>query len=734
MDLDSTPIAPPVLSETIVVKPDNQNNITKQNGNKQINFFIPDYVRYFLPSQSFLQSNVRMTGRGLPIPSPSAAFHSFWNTITCRDGLTNSHILDELQQYNTLVSQMYTTMKTDQLNNQRLMFEGFQPNDSYTNNLYWQLKSGGTTWANNNSVAGAPTTGINSSVVESKAVQISTTLKTDLLSTDQFVPVNVLGGLNMQLQQEDYRRTLEFTTGSLGTASNKGVCCGKYNLTDGVGCATIGTVGDGFVDGNVYQLRVGSATGAVCGYVIARATTSPGPLTSVDWFCTSNSAVAPPTHSTGALTIVAPAGGTNAVVTMTANNIPLGNLLVGSLDAPYFVDVAVGDPTSCLGSITSTNGLLFGNGTLRDPFRTLNPISNASSGLNGSVQAPTDNNPFVVGDYLKVAKTDGSDTANLGYITGFTKSDLDNTTSGTAMMRIYFQPDFALVTGLGNNKAVSALGGNKTGAAPGAYTFVAGYGLYIEPVHRINGLTPAHITAVSYSPDLISQAKLKIDFTISDLEYHVKRVDMDKRIDDNDMALSRGSGYAFDLNSVTTSLNNVTNIVGPTNQAIALPNIKRGLGILSIPLNQDAQFSVDKKSLVGDPTGNDVGSGIQLQQGMTNYQYNLGTIIGRQPYRAVPVEKYSFKNPLIQTGAVSELIKANDSFGFSTSCLQALGMNFAIGRALARPGQFFDIMSAGSIQLLANYENVSSGNKLFCHFIKHLRRINISGSGIMIEN
>ena len=306
------------------------------------------------------------------------------------------------------------------------------------------------------------------------------------------------------------------------------------------------------------------------------------------------------------------------------------------------------------------------------------------------------------------------------------------------MCRVYFQPDIPpITTGLGNNVAVSGLGPAPAVAGQSIHTYnfnTDGYVIYLEQVHRISGLTPAHISAVTYSPNLITNAQSRIDFTISDLEYHVKRVDMDKRIDDNDMALSRGSGYAFDLNSVTTSLNNVTNIVGPTNQAIALPNIKRALGILSIPLNQSEQFGVQYKSLVGDPTGNPVASGVALQQGMTNYQYNLGTIIGRQPYRAVPVEKYSFKNPLIQTGAVSELIKANDSFGFSTSCLQALGMNFAIGRALARPGQFFDIMSAGSIQLLANYENVSSGNKLFCHFIKHLRRINISGSGIMIEN
>ncbi len=39
MDLNDEPIAPPIISESIVVKPENQNNITKSNGNKNISFF-----------------------------------------------------------------------------------------------------------------------------------------------------------------------------------------------------------------------------------------------------------------------------------------------------------------------------------------------------------------------------------------------------------------------------------------------------------------------------------------------------------------------------------------------------------------------------------------------------------------------------------------------------------------------------------------------------------------------
>lgn len=740
MNLDDAPTAPPVISETLVIKPNNQNNITRTNGNKQILIEVPDYVRYFLPSQSFFQADVTMTGRGNPIPSSSAGFHSFWRRITCRDGRTNANILDEIDYYNTYASQLYTTMKTDQINNDRLMFQGLQPTDSYTDNLYWEMQQTNT-WASTTNCAGANVSGINDINSVAKSVQISTPLQTELLSTDDFVPVNVLGGLNMELQIEDYRRALEYTHGNSGVENGFGMCPGKLDITNGVDCCDVvgGVVGDGFNDGRIYQLRVGSATGLVCGYVIVNTVNgaTDKKLATVDWYCTSTDPVCPPTYATGTLTIVAPAGGANATVRIKADTIPYGNLRRGSQDAPYFIDLATGTPTECLGTQTSTNNAFWGDGTLRDPFRTLNPITNANAGLSANNQQPVNNLPFSVGDRLFVSVSNNGDEKQLGLVTGFSISDTTNTVAGTGVCRVYFSPNAVVIpSGLSNDAVVpTGAGANGVGSTY-AYNFATnGYQLYVKEVDRLNGVpTQANINAPSYSPRLITNSTLKIDFTISDLEYHVKRVMMDASIDNNDMSLANGAGYKFDLNSTATTLVNVTNVLGPTQQLIALPNIRRGLGILSIPLNQNDQFSISKKSLVGDPRGSPVASNIALQQGMTNYQYNLGSLVGRQPYRPVDVRKYSFKNPLIQTGAVTELIKANDSFGFNTSCLQALGMNFALGRALARPGQFFDIVQAGNIELLANYENVASANKLFCHFVRHLRRVNISKMGIMIQN
>ncbi len=78
-DLDTTPISNPVASENIVIKPEFQTDITSNFGNKNVEFFFPDFIEYFLPSQSYLQANVLMQGRGMPVLTPSPAFHSFIN-------------------------------------------------------------------------------------------------------------------------------------------------------------------------------------------------------------------------------------------------------------------------------------------------------------------------------------------------------------------------------------------------------------------------------------------------------------------------------------------------------------------------------------------------------------------------------------------------------------------------------------------------------------------------------
>ncbi len=744
MDLNDTPIAPPVISESIVVKPENQNNITKSNGNKNIAFFLPDYIRYFLPNQSYFQGNVLMTGRGRPIPSPTAAFHSFWRKITARDGQTNSHILQETDYYNTLVGQQYTYQKTDQLNNQRLMFEGLQPNDSYDNNLYWQ-QQGGTTWAATDDCAAnaPPTTTSTSQAPTAKELQFSTTLKTDLLNSDKFIPLNVLGGLHLQMEVEDFRRSLEYTTGSLAMGNANKMCPGSLKVLGNVagGFTVAGASAAGVVTaGNVYALHRGAtAAGDVIGFVTAIGINVN--VAGLSWYC-SASGFCPPDENTPAFCLVDDAGTTISGLVVEPNTIFAG---VGRAqkNAPYYVDIGVATPIDSLGVANpSALAQAYGNGTLRQPFRVVNPQAQTNTGIADTNCVPINNNPFTIGDRLIIEFNDNTSRHALGYVCGFSKSS-SNATSGSKFLRVYYMPDCVMMGAITNgNPPTGGAPENGTGVPAVTYDFNApvGYGLSVFSSDRINGATPTNIVPsdIVSCPDLVSQAGAKVDFTISDLQYSVKRVMMDPRVDESDMAQARGSGYNLDIEATTTSLVNVVNVLGPTNQNIAIPNIKRALGVLSVPLNQNTQFDITAKSLNGDPTGNEnlasAATPLPVQKGMDNYQYDLGSMIGRQPYRPVLTEKYSFNNPLIQTQAVAELIKANESFGYQTSNLSGLGLNFAVGRAFARVGQYFDLMSSGNLQLLANYENTASGNKLFTHFIKHLRRVSVSGSGISIQN
>jgi len=62
-------------------------------------------------------------------------------------------------------------------------------------------------------------------------------------------------------------------------------------------------------------------------------------------------------------------------------------------------------------------------------------------------------------------------------------------------------------------------------------------------------------------------------------------------------------------------------------------------------------------------------------------------------------------------------------------------MNFSVPRAFSRPGMYYNLIKAGSLSLQTENGSVPLlGSKLFVHFINHLRSINISKNGIVIQN
>lgn len=754
-DLDSRPLSEPVASETIVIKPNIQNTITESMGNKNIDFFFPDYLGYFLPSQSYISMVIEMQGRGLPIPSNSAGFHSLFNTIRSYDG-TNSNLLSEMVQYNTAVAQTYTYSNTDALQNSRIMFEGLQAIDCYDNNLYWELEDKWSAQAFN-----FENTGILSFAPTPKKTQINSTLKTFLLSTEKFVNLAVMNGMRTSLQVEDYRRSLEFTSGQKGVQSgNKydtGMCPMQHGIRDSTATSVFTQTTDGatYQDNHVYPLLSGVN---VVGYVNVGSTTGGVPdVTKLTFVCgakTGSGNFLPPTEDNGVLNVGTIGGGGPTEISkvmqvqVAANTIFFGSLSMASTENAYFVDIGVYDISASLqkaGSpaVPANLATAFGEGSLRSPFRVVNPIPNVVAGCGANSQFPCNNNPFVVGDYLYVNRAINADSTTevpLGVITGFSKSHQQVNASADAgassaeqkALRVYFQPNSALIppAELPDDTSTTGSVAPSTNIGTFATNFDAttgnGYQLYVKASDRVSGTPPNLLTNIranppAYSSNVIPEVDKKVGFQINELQYQVKKVELDPRIMTADMNAANGSGYTMDIEESFTQLANVNNTLGPTNQLISNPNITRALGVLSVPLDQDNQFDITKKSLNGNPSN------------LTNYQYDMGTD-GRQPIRAVACSKASLSNPLIDTQHISELVKTNEAFGYFTSNLSKVGLNFAVGRCFSRPNMFYDLMKAGSLMLLANYETQSSGSKLFIHYIHHLRSITFSRMGVSIAN
>ena len=245
-----------------------------------------------------------------------------------------------------------------------------------------------------------------------------------------------------------------------------------------------------------------------------------------------------------------------------------------------------------------------------------------------------------------------------------------------------------------------------------------GLTVYTKEADRVNGWNPSFIT----SSELVKEAQETIDFEISDFQYQVKQIMMPEQVAARELAATNSEvGLQIDLETIATRQVNLAAIQGPTSQLISLPNISRGLGVLSVPLNQNEQRGLEHSSLRGAPDN------------ATDYQWELG-IMGLCPNRPVPVEKASFNNPLVQSQFVNENMKALDSFSCPVSNLNNICMNWSVGRQFARPQQYFDLSKAGDLLLKMQFNQAQTYPKLFVHFINHLRSINISKNGIQIMN
>jgi len=783
MDLGDSQTMPAIQSQVIVIKPENQANITKQNGSRNIKVFIPPHIGYWLPSQSDFHFNIKMKGRGQPIPSRDAGCHSLFLNIRSWDG-TGTHLLESVEQYNTYVAQCYNYNKTQALSNDRAEFQGVQANKALDQNLYWAL-DGGTNWSG----------GTISKANVARTIQFVSSLKTKLYDTDEYVPVECLGGVRLEAQLDNYLRSLEFTTGSLAIGAENGLPAyplaimpsdGQYRaiiapstpqtaLPQFIYAGAGTTVGVDYVVGNSYAFGINGAT-PICGFIKVLAITPASDPSRCEILClgdpsTTNSREIPvsgdilyleiPTAVTVPVAkLLRVADGANCVgagrVASRAQNIHLplwsgnGSALC-NLALSYPVGAVAGDAIiSPIGD--GVNGIPpngagddFGDNpssSLRNPRRDVAPRSSANYDPNGCFPATI--MPFSVGDsiYIKHLPDPANplgaglqDEALVGCLVAIDEY-VPKTAATPPVANPSGMPRLLIRPNVENLQATPAAGGAATPYTANASVFGLtttpipldgeyaytrerhGLTVYTKSADRINGWTPTHITSSS----IVKEAQEAVDFEISDFQYQIKQIMMTEEIANREMAATNSEvGLQIDLETIATRQVNLAAIQGPTSQLISLPNISRGLGVLSVPLNQNEQRGLEYNSLRGYPDN------------ATDYQWELG-IMGLTPNRPVPVEKASFNNPLVQSQFVNENMKAFDSFGCPVSNLNNICMNWSIGRQFARPTQYFDLSKAGDLLLKMQFNQAQNYPKLFVHFINHLRSINISKNGIQIMN
>ena len=733
MDLSDTPDSMPVASSTLIVKPENQGNITKSNGSRSVRFHLPDYLGYFLPSQSNFHFELEMKGRGFPIPSHDCGAHALFLNIRTRDG-TGSHLLEAVEQYNTLVSQMYAYTKSESSENNRAEFEGVQASDAIDGNLYWAL-AGGNNWVEGDGIENPPL---------ARPVQIVSPIRTKLYNSDKFIPIEAMGGLRLEIQLENYLRALEWTAGSLAAEANNALPCFPLALAynsegfipaDGAQTQqdffTVNTAGSGYVANNIYTMKQ-SGGSTILGYVKVKGVNGSGAFKSGEiWVLGTSAATSSLTvPSTGMVLELGDPGGGGAVATITVNTGYNGSGTGAvankyqNVEIPLWTssgaNLAVAAVANSSTGAVATGTDVFGTDTLRDPDRRVTPKAPANYDPKGCY--PNTIMPLSVGDRIYISHSDGTDEVAVGCLAGIkVYAPVAGATNNPTLV---IRPDKPIVAaaGLGNNVAAPSLTNNHIWTDIYAYTHKKdGLKLYFKNADRINGWAPA-ANADWDDTVLVHAAGVSVDYEIRDMQYQMKRVDMPANMADADNAAANSeSGLQVDLETVATRQVNLAQIQGPTSQLISIPNITRGLGVLSVPLDQNTQRGLEYRSLRGVPDN------------MTSYQYELG-IKGLVPNRPVPVEKASLANPLVQTQWVNEQMKVMESLGLQVQNLNAIGMNYAVGRQFSRPGQYFNLMEAGDLNLKSQFDDAQTSPKLYCHFINHLRSINISKNGIEVMN
>ena len=298
--------------------------------------------------------------------------------------------------------------------------------------------------------------------------------------------------------------------------------------------------------------------------------------------------------------------------------------------------------------------------------------------------SPENNNPFDIGDRLFISLADGTSEKSLGVIIGFSV-DADKDLS------VNFIPDRTIGDGLGADYPVDSK-------------------IYIKTEDRVNGVVLTDVPATS-----ITEAKKSVSYTMSDVEYMVSVVSPPAQYVSALMNQVKSSkGLAMDFKTYSLHRVNLSALNGLTSQIVPAKAM-RAYSILSVPLFQSKQNDMSADSFKGSIDG------------CQNYQYVLGGHL--IPDRPISLSRYDQTEPKIDALHLIELEKSLVNCGYGVRNLQRVPVRFLLGRAFSKYGQVSDL-SQRDLSLRIDYRGAVS-QKLFNHYVCHLRRMTINSNGVL---
>ena len=774
-----------VIDQMVVVLPERQSDISSTQAGQLVRITFPESLGYVDFKHSYLTFLVEMSGRGQPILTRSAGMSSLWNSVRVYSG-TGGTVLEETIEANTLAAQKFLYTKSQSADNLRSAFEGFQLNDSYTQNIFWN-PPGGTSQASwaypivpvAQAGAGVPP---ENQPTTAKKVMAQGSIQSPMFTTDGYMPTHLFQGLRAELLQEQTSRALMYTTGDLGMTNSTSVCPNfnaAANPQTGTTacnaiCTNVAIGGDGnprgtatgsfgmqitstgsnadatgpipYVVGSIYALYDSqySTTRTIIGYgrVAAGGLNGNGLLSSgLEWYAT---AAGKPPPCIGTQFVV----GQDAAQTVGATGAPvgivqtllLGNALMADANGSYFVEAGVGSVASALTNTSINIGSFFGSATsMKNPERVLNGNTNSTAtGLQPTDLFPLPNNPFAIGDSLIVSDANSTTTNSHGFgvIIGFGMST--TSTQGQSSCRIFFSPNrtTCIVAGLPTDVGVGSISAAALAAlnpggtlptglglsaiVPSGYSF--GSGLQGYCLHTQRTFTGSFVLARTISPQqatLSAAIANKPGFTIRDLQYQVRRVQLDSATVKRDSsAAASASGYTMSIPSVLTVKNNLQHFVGVASEILNFPRVSRAFGLITTPLPVGNQFTLNEDSFAGE------------SDHLVGYQYSVGGQL--HPLSQVETTLANLATPLMSSQHYLELRKTLAQF--DTRILNLENVNFSsfnIGRSFCLPGTYFDLEAqGGDLNVRLEYGEGTSLFKTLVSFLAYDREIVISNTGI----